>query len=402
MTTSRLQDYSVLAVIPARGGSKGVPRKNLRIVAGKPLIVRTVETCLAAKTVSRVVVSTDDPAIGELSQRSGAEVVWRPPEISGDHARSEEAVLHVLDTLRHSEGYVPDIVLLVQCTSPLTLSEDIDATVYKLLQEGADCAFAATLFHGFLWRTDEVLGAVGINHDSTVRLRRQDLPPQYLETGAVYAMRTEGFLKARHRFFGRLALYVMPSERCLEIDSPHDLITASVLLRERQRNERLSCLPWPVAAVVLDFDGVLTDNRVITTQDGHEAVLCNRSDGLALSRLKTLGIRLLVLSAEENPVVGARCAKLGIPCIQGCSDKLSALQAWAREEGINLNNVIYVGNDVNDISCLQAVGCGVVVGDAHPTARSVARITLKAKGGYGAVRELADMILERAGVEDRA
>ena len=381
-----------IAVIPARGGSKGIPRKNVRLLAGKPLVAHAIECCLETKTVNRVVVSTDDAEIEAVAERYGAEVVRRPQEISGDAVPSEAAVLHALQMLT-DEHLIPDIVLLVQCTSPLTLPEDVDGTVNALLAENADSALAVTPFHGFLWRPDQQAGAVGINHDRSVRLRRQELPPQYLETGAVYAMRTKGFLKAQHRFFGKVALYIMPKERCLEIDEPHDLVLAEILIRESQRKRRARLLPWPVEALVLDFDGVLTDNRVVVDETGREAVICSRGDGWGLGQLKALELPILVLSAEENPVVQARCQKLGICCIQGSKNKLRDLTAWTTKRGLNMARVVYVGNDVDDLPCLEAVGCGIVVNNAHPNVRLSAKIVLDSPGGHGAIRELADMLV---------
>ncbi len=224
----------VLAIIPARGGSKGIPGKNARLLAGKPLVARTIEHARQAGSTSRVVVSTDDPEIAAISKQYGAEVIWRPPEISGDKASSESALLHALDYLEKGEGYRPDLIVFLQCTSPLTLPEDIDGTVKTLLAEDADSALAVTPFHHFIWRRGEQGEATGINHDKRARQPRQQLDPQFLETGAVYVMKTEGFKKAKHRFFGKTAMYVMPAERCLEIDEPADFIIAETLLRQRQ------------------------------------------------------------------------------------------------------------------------------------------------------------------------
>jgi len=117
-----------LAIIPARGGSKGIPRKNIRPLAGKPLIAYSIEAALQAESVNRVVVSTDDSDIVKVSKQYGAEIVWRPDEISGDKVSSELALLHVLDQLNKSENYIPDFIVFIQCTSPLMLSKDIDGT----------------------------------------------------------------------------------------------------------------------------------------------------------------------------------------------------------------------------------------------------------------------------------
>jgi N-acylneuraminate cytidylyltransferase len=228
----------VLAVIPARGGSKGIPRKNLCSVAGKPLIVRAIENAHKAKSVTRVVVSTDDEEIGSVVREHAAEVVTRPAEISGDDASSEAALLHALEFLREKEAYEPDILVFLQCTAPLTLPEDIDGTVKVLVGQAADSALAVAPFHAFLWERADNGNAVGINHQKEKRALRQQLRPQFIEAGSVYVMRTAGFMKARHRFFGKVAMHVIPRDRCLEIDDPADLMVAEALLKaaEEPRN----------------------------------------------------------------------------------------------------------------------------------------------------------------------
>ena len=145
-------------------------------------------------------------------------------------------------------------------------------------------------------------------------------------------------------------------------------------------------------AVVFDFDGVMTDNRVAVLQDGREAVFCNRSDGLGISMVKKLGIPLLVLSTEKNPVVAARCKKLGLECIQGSDAKEVALAAWLAEHNYSPARTVYLGNDINDLGCLKMVGFPVVVNDAYEDVKRVATLVLTRRGGNGAVRELCDRI----------
>lgn len=223
----------ILVIIPARGGSKGIPRKNVRFLAGKPLIAHTIENAHQSACVNRIVVSTDDPEIAAIAKEYKADVVWRPKEISGDDASSESALLHTLEFLQQTEGYRSDLVVFLQCTSPLTLPEDIDGIVRTLLDENADSALSVTPFHYFLWRWDESGNVVCINYDKNIRPVRQQREPQFLETGAAYAMRTEGFQKAKHRFFGKLVMYNMPPERCHEIDEPVDFTIAEILKREQ-------------------------------------------------------------------------------------------------------------------------------------------------------------------------
>lgn len=380
------------AVIPARGGSKGIIGKNLRIIAGLPLVAHTIVAARAAKRVGLVLVSTDDPAIAEAARAYGAQVVWRPAELASDTASSESALLHALDSAEVA-AYRPELLAFLQCTSPLTLAQDIDATIDKLLFEHADSALAVTRFHYFTWRhTPE--GASGVNHDKRTRPRRQDREAEFLETGAVYAMRVDGFRQARHRFFGKTVMYEMPADRVCEIDDAHDLDLAELRLRERARSHARFLLPQPIDALVMDFDGVLTDNLVHVAQDGQETVSCSRGDGLGLEQLRKRGLRMLVLSKEQNSVVQARCRKLQLPYEQGIQAKLPALLAYCQREGVRPEHTVYIGNDVNDLECLAAVGCGVAVADAHPEAKRHAKLILRAHGGRGAVRELCDLILD--------
>ena len=388
-----------LAIIPARGGSKGIPRKNLHLLAGVPLVAHSIKQALLSKYVNRVVVSTDDAEIATVAEQYGADVAWRPAEISGDFATSESALLHVLESLKQRQGYKPEVLVFLQCTSPLTQSEDIDGTIQALLDEDADTALSVAPFHYFLWRTevDENgnQNAFGINHDKSVRPLRQERESQYIETGAVYVMRSPGFLGSKHRFFGKTALYEMPVERRLEIDEPVDFQIAEVLLGEEHKSsQRKLALPDPIHALVLDFDGVFTDNRVIVFQDGREAVLCDRSDGWGIAQLKKTGLPILILSTEANPVVQARADKLKISCIHGLDDKWLALQAWLDELNLDPQKVIYVGNDLNDLVCMKNVGCSIAVANAHPKIFVVADLTIRNSGGDGAIREVCDIIFD--------
>ncbi|MFA4876139.1 MAG: HAD hydrolase family protein [Methanoregula sp.] len=153
--------------------------------------------------------------------------------------------------------------------------------------------------------------------------------------------------------------------------------------------------PIKIEAVIFDFDGVFTDNNVIVDETGKESVICNRSDGFGIARLQKMGLPLLVLSTEKNTVVGKRCEKLSIPCVQGIEDKKTFLAAWLKHQKIDSNNVIFLGNDVNDTECLTYVGCGIVVADAHEDVKKISKFILKNNGGKGAVRELCDLILAR-------
>lgn len=222
----------VLAVIPARGGSKGVPGKNLAPVGGRSLVARAVRACREAGPVTDVVVSTDDPAIAAEAREAGAEVVQRPAELSGDTASSEAAVLHALDAHEAAGGRPVDVVLLVQATSPFLTSGDVAAVAAAVVVDGADSALTVAPFHGFLWREAAVpagRSGYGVNHDEAHRPRRQDRPEDLLETGAAYAMAVPGFRASGHRFFGHIVPVRTDPARVLEIDDPHDLARARAL-----------------------------------------------------------------------------------------------------------------------------------------------------------------------------
>ncbi|WP_406007116.1 N-acylneuraminate cytidylyltransferase [Streptomyces sp. NBC_00637] len=424
----------VLAVIPARGGSKGVPAKNLAPVGGVPLVTRAVHECRATRLVTDVVVSTDDHAIAAAAREAGAEVVLRPAALAGDTATSEAAVLHALDAHEALHGSPVDAVLLVQCTSPFLVRDDIDGVAAAVVERGADTAVTVAPFHGFVWRdagdagtTDSAVGSddadgtagtgnaagnadgeaaggtgrrpgpaggFGVNHDKAFRPRRQDRPQDLLETGAAYAMETHGFREHGHRFFGRTELVRTDPARVLEIDDPHDLARARALAPLFDA-DRPGSLPTAadIDAVVLDFDGTQTDDRVLIDSDGREFVSVHRGDGLGIAALRRSGLRMLILSTEQNPVVAARARKLRLPVLHGIDRKDLALKQWCEEQGIAPERVLYVGNDVNDLPCFALVGWPVAVASAHDVVRGAARAVTTLPGGDGAIREIAGWIL---------
>ncbi|WP_369358339.1 HAD hydrolase family protein [Streptomyces sp. cg2] len=404
---------TVVAVIPARGGSKGVPAKNLAAVGGVPLVARAVRACRAARLVTDVVVSTDDAGIAAAARGAGAVVIRRPGDIAGDTATSEAAVRHAMDAYEAQAGRPVDAVLLVQCTSPFLVSEEIDAVAAAVVEGGADSALTVAPFHGFVWRDAETAGdaapgepadggGLGVNHDKSFRPRRQDRPQDLLETGAAYAMDAAGFRLAGHRFFGRTELVRTDPARVLEIDDPHDLARARALapLLDGPRpgapaGSSPTALPTSddIDAVVLDFDGTQTDDRVLVDADGRETVAVHRGDGLGIAALRRSGLKLLILSTEQNPVVAARARKLKVPVLHGIDRKDIALKQWCEEAGVTPERVLYVGNDVNDLPCFDLVGWPVAVASAHDVVRGAARAVTATPGGSGAVREIAGWLL---------
>lgn len=377
-----------VAIIPARGGSRGVPGKNLQRVGGVPLVVRAVGAASAAEGVDRVVVSTDDERIGMVAAAHGAEVVRRPGELAGDTATSESALRHALDELT-TRGVAVATVVMLQATSPFIDVPALDDAIRTVRSGTADCAFSAAPTHGFLWEAGPQ-GARGVNHDPAHRPRRQDRAAQFLETGAFYVMDAEGLLEAGHRFFGRIAIAEVPERTSLEIDTFDQLEQARALAAfvAAEHGERID-----VDAVVTDFDGVHTDDAALVATDGSEQVRVSRADGMGVRLLREAGVPFLILSTETNAVVTVRAHKLGVEVRQAQEDKAVALRGWARERGVALDRVAYLGNDVNDLPALALVGWPIAVADAHPLVRAAARLVLDRAGGQGAVRELAERVL---------
>ncbi|MEO5877620.1 MAG: acylneuraminate cytidylyltransferase [Streptosporangiaceae bacterium] len=374
----------VVVVIPARGGSQGVPGKNLARVGGRPLIVRAVRSALAASLVDAVIVSTDDADIAAAARSAGARVVVRPDELSGHTASSESALLHTISQLDTQ----PEVTVLVQCTSPFLRPGDLDAAVRRVLDGDDDVVFSALESHEFQWA--ESNGAVfGVGHSATFRPRRQDRAPHFRETGAFYVMRTGGLVEAGHRFFGRIGVQPVPPAHAVEVDSPTELALVRALAATVDEAE-----PLDVDALVTDFDGVHTDDRAHVAQDGTESVTVSRADGMGVALLRKAGVPVLILSTEVNRVVRARADKLGVPVLHGVADKAAVLEKWLHDAGWDPARVAYVGNDVNDLGCLALVGWPIATPGAHPSVLAAARLVLTRPGGDGAVREVCELILQ--------
>lgn len=371
-----------MAIIPARGGSKGIRLKNLREIGGKSLLGRAIESARSAAAVSDVVVSTDHEQIKAEALRYGARVIDRPADIAGDTASSESVLLHALANAESQ----PEITVFIQCTSPFIDPADLDAAIAAVASQRADVSFAAVADHGFHWGLDPQGEAVAVGHDKLHRPRRQDREPRFRETGAFYVMDTRGFLEAGHRFFGKVRVHEVPAEHGLDIDTEADLLLAGLAVPANRE-------PIEVDAVITDFDGVHTPDTAYVDEHGTETVRVSRSDGMGVARLRAAGVKFLILSKETNPVVAARAAKLKVEVAHGIENKAEYVARWLADESINPARVAYLGNDINDLGAMALVGWPITVADAHHDVHLAARHTLTRKGGHGAVRELAELVL---------
>ena len=221
---------SVLGLVPCRGGSKGIPRKNVREVAGEPLLAHTVRASRDAERVDRTVVSTDDAEIKEAALEAGAEVPFdRPAELATDEALIEPVIEHAIEWLREHEGETYDTTALLQATAPLRTAEHVDEAVATYEAEDADSLVAVSEGDSYRWR-ETPDGAEIVNYDS--RKRRQEKEPEYVESGALYLVDTELFLETGDLQAGTTALSVLDRVSALDIDEPFELWMADEILSE--------------------------------------------------------------------------------------------------------------------------------------------------------------------------
>ncbi|MCH8996928.1 MAG: acylneuraminate cytidylyltransferase [Proteobacteria bacterium] len=386
-------NQQAIAIIPARGGSKRMPNKNLWPVAGEPLLVHSLRQARQSTHVSEVCVSTDDDKIAAVATAQGAEVIRRPPELASDVATSESAILHVLED-RQARGIAdPDIVVFLQCTSPVRRSDDIDRAIEQYVAGDADTMFSACRNEHFIWARRK--GRLeSITYDYRARKRSQDVEDQYHENGSMFLFRPDFFRAHGNRLGGKIAVFEMDYWSSFEIDTPQHVELIDWILR-RPEYRPADSFPDVVSLVVFDFDGVMTDNTVAVSESGEEWVRCNRSDGLGIDRLRDAGIPMIILSTEQSQTVAARAKKLRLEHYQGIGDKGEFLKNYLDERGIAPEEVVYLGNDVNDRDCFELVGCPVAVADAHREIVQRAQIVLNRRGGEGAVRELSDRLLQR-------
>lgn len=402
----------ILALIPARGGSKGIPRKNIRNFAGYPLIAWSIAAAKQASCVTRVVVSTDDEEIAAVAREYGAETPFlRPSEFAQDNTTDLPVFEHALRWLEENEDYQPDIVVQLRPTSPIRPRDCVDRAVGILLEHlDADCVrgvVPAGQNPHKMWRLageDQpmrpLLEVAGIAEPYNAP--RQILPPVYWQTGHIDAIRVSTIRQKRSLTGGVIYPLVIDPRFTVDIDSLSDwakyeaLVMSGLEIVTPGRARRP--LPETVELIICDFDGVITDNRVWVNQDGTESVAAYRSDSLRVKELRSTGIEVMILSSEMNRVVAARAKKMGVEAIHGVGirEKGMVMREVLQQKKIDPQNVIYVGNDLNDLPCFEIAGWSVAVADAYPEVLRAADFVLSKAGGHGAFRELCDLLLSRA------
>ncbi|GAB4493988.1 MAG: N-acylneuraminate cytidylyltransferase [Anaerolineales bacterium] len=404
----------VLALIPARGGSKGIPRKNIRSFYGYPLIAWSIAAAKQAETVTRVIVSTDDEEIAAVARAWGAETPFlRPAEFAQDKTTDLPVFAHALQWLKENENYQPEMVVQLRPTSPIRPAGLVDAAVQTLLQHADADSVRGIVPAGQnphkMWRLPagesapmaNLLAVDGIAEPYNAP--RQILPPVYWQTGHIDAIRAVTIWNGSMSGKNIYPLLIDP-EFTVDLDNLRDWARAEWLavfggLKMVTPGREKRPLPEKIALLALDFDGVVTDNRVWVDEDGRESIAAYRGDSLIMSKLRAAGTEVVILSSEVNPVVAARAKKMRVEAIHGIGldDKAEVLKKLLAERKIDPAQVVYIGNDLNDLPCFEVAGWAVAVADAQPEALRAADYVTKKPGGHGAVREICDLILQKKG-----
>lgn len=365
---------NVVAVIVARCRTEHCETWFGQDLAGKPLLNWSIDAARAVSGVSQIVVWTDEPALAEQARLGCVSACWSdlPVEVT-----PAQIVARLKAELSEASF---EAVLQVDAAYPLLGEEPLARLLGRLWQGGAASVSAARRLRGAVVSASPSMRA-DVSHAGSFEL----------SSAAQVFRLIEGAPTAN----GDRLIEELDDLSGLSVRSSLEVSLAEVVLRARAEREHRQILPSDVQAVIFDFDGVMTDNAVWVDETGRESVRCDRGDGMGIGMLKAAGVKLLILSKEQNPVVSARAKKLKLECLQGIDNKLDELKGWLSRNSVARERALYVGNDVNDLECMRYVGTAVCPRDAHETARQAAKLCLTRDGGHGAVRELCDRILER-------
>ena len=381
-----------VAFIPVRGGSKSIPLKNIKYLCGKPLVYWSAKAACEAATIDKVYVATDSNEIRkeitdfcnlEKEVFSKLEVVDRSKENASDTASTESVMLEFAGKNDF------ETIVLVQATSPLISGKDIDGGMNVFKTPGTDSVISLVQQKRFLWKKcNEHVEA--INYDLNNRPRRQEFDGYLMENGAFYITSKKALMESKNRISGTIRAYVMSEDSSIEIDEPKDFIVVEQLLRERLRTD--NCRPKKnIKMVVMDCDGCLTDGGMYYSENGDELKKFNTKDGMAIARLHDIGIITGIITGEDRELNKRRATKLHMDFIeQGSKDKLSTLKDVCNRFTIGLTEVLYVGDDINDIDAIRKAGYSACPADAANEVKKAADFIATRKGGCGAVREIIE------------
>ncbi len=409
-----------VAFIPVRGGSKSIPLKNIKEVFGKPLVYWTVRAACGCDEIDRVYVATDSAVIKDTVEKFVAEelkaggfskvqVIGRSAESAVDTASTEFAMLEFAD------NYDFDNIVLIQATSPLLTSEDLDNGFKAYGEAGVDSVFSVVREKKFCWEIDENGIAHAQNYDPYHRPRRQEFDGVLIENGAFYITSKERLISTGNRFSGNIKAVEMPEDAFIDIDEPTDLLLVEKIMRKRQQeasqgadavsngdsgiigesisDARAESIP-EIKMFLTDCDGCLTDAGMYYSPDGDLLKKYNTKDGMGIRLLRERGILTGIVTGENVDINKRRVEKLKMDIYEpGCKDKKRTVEQLCKEHGIALENVVFVGDDINDLEAMKIVGYPCTVADAHKSVKAVAKYIASEPGGHGAVRDIVDHIL---------
>lgn len=386
-----------VAFIPVRGGSKSIPLKNIKPICGKPLVYWTVRAACGCKYIDKVYVATDSDKIKDTVESfkigveaevfSKAEVIRRSAESASDTASTEFAMLEF------ANNYEFDNVALVQATSPLLRSNDLNRGFEMFGEDGTDSVLSVVPQKRFHWARDEHGFAYSTNYDVFHRPRRQEFDSYLVENGAFYISSKADLIKSRNRVSGNIKVVEMSEDTFFEIDEPSDWVIIEALMK---KNGITAPMDKPIIKILLtDCDGCLTDGGMYYSEKGDELKKFNTRDGMGIALLRKQGIITGIITSESVDLNRRRAEKLKLDILEtGCKDKAYAIKKYCEQYGVALENVCYIGDDINDIEAIKMVGMGCCPADAMPEVKAVAKYISKAKGGEGVIREVVAIILE--------
>ena len=372
-----------VALLPLRGGSKSIPGKNLRSIAGRPLYAWSLQAALDCGCFDAVYVASDSAAIrADAQARFGARVtvMERAAENATDTASSESVMLEFAAQVEF------DVLSLIQATSPLTRAEDFRAARARFERDALDSLLTGVELKRFFWDH----AGTPLNYNPARRPRRQDFAGTVMENGAFYFTHARLLATTGVRLGGHIGVHVMDAECAAELDEPADWPVIEALLRARVIAEH------DIRLLVVDVDGTLTDGGMYYDGKGEALKKFDTRDAKGMLMLRDAGVRVCVVTAETSAVVRARMRKLGITdYFPGVKNKL----AWLHEHGalwrITPAQTAYIGDDLNDLEGLNLAGLSCCPADAVPEVRGAVRYVCNANGGAGAVREVCDLIRAR-------
>jgi len=380
----------IIAFIPVRGGSRSIPFKNIKKIAGKPLVHWVVDAAIKCKEINEVWISTDSNKIEEVVRKIDSTRLFvhrRSQESATDFASTESVMIEF------AEGHNFSDIILIQATSPLLMSSDLSLAIHKYIETCSDSLISVVRQKRFIWKEQNEV-VISENYDYFNRPRRQDFDGYLVENGAFYITSRINLLKSRSRISGRIIPYIMGEETYYELDEPTDWTIVEALLRKREEIYR-NVGRKRIKLVLMDVDGVLTDGGMYYSENGDEQKKFNTRDGKGVELLINAGIKTGIITSEDTKIVRQRAAKLKIDYLfQGALNKLEIARAICTKEKIELDEVAYIGDDINDVLLLEAVGLKACPGDAEDDVKEIPGMhILDRKGGHGAFREFVHHII---------